>query len=119
MTDQAIPHRLVALVQRVREVRITDAAKSLNMDEKSVLDMAKILSEPKILEIFYAVSGDVIIRQGEEFRRAVSDKASFDGFSFGSRKVEAPKRQEQHNVSDFLDQVRRRIDEKKTGTGTQ
>jgi len=115
MIDQALPHRLVTLIQREREVRITDAARALKLDEKSVMDVAKILSEPKILEIFYAVSGDIILRQGKEFKRAVADKERFEGVSFNERKVDTTPTEGQHSVSDFLDLVRRRTDDKKRG----
>jgi len=63
---------LVNIVNKRGEIRLTDAAKMLDIDEESLENLVKILVDHKILEIHYSIVGDKILRKGEKIKSATS-----------------------------------------------
>jgi len=113
MTDKTVPHKLLTLIYRRREVNLTDAARILGLDEKYVMDIAKILREPNIIEVFYAISGDVILRPGKQFKKAFEERGAFEEQQFAVKKVDHKIIHKEHYVDNLLGAIRKRISEKK------
>ena len=57
---------LVSIVNKRGEIRLSDAAKMLDLDEESLENLVKILVDHKILEIHYSIVGDKILKKGEK-----------------------------------------------------
>lgn len=119
MTNETVPYKLLDLIHRTGGIELNKASKILKLDVKYVLEMAKILSEPQIIEIFYAVSGDTLLRPGKEFKRAFEEKETFDSFSLRVKKAERKIPEDRRYVEEFLGSIRKRIVEKKRGEEKQ
>ena len=115
MLEENISHKLLFLIKKNGEIRHDDAAKLLKLDEDSVMTIANILSQYKIVEIFYAVSGDTILKPGKEFKKAFDDILESKDSIFKFKKLENNMPNESHYVDNFLSNVRKEIANKKRG----
>lgn len=115
MDDQSVPHRIVELVKVNKEVSVDEAARTLDLDKKSVMQFARILNEAKIVDIFYAVAGGVILKPGLKFEMALEESTDVEKAVPPAGKVEENVSEENQLVDDFLATVRKKIMKKKQG----
>ncbi len=55
-------HALMDLVRKNREIKVSEAANKLGVDERSVLEFVRILESKKLVKFNYKIVGDSIIR---------------------------------------------------------
>ncbi|MDD5112051.1 MAG: hypothetical protein PHG85_05865 [Candidatus Altiarchaeota archaeon] len=121
MTERMLLHKLMTVIHRKGSVGIADAASLLKTDEKSIMGMAKILSEPKIVEIVYSMSGEVIVRQGQNFKKAMDDTLQYQDAPATVRKATFQEIEDgkpmmgSKDVADFLTAIRRGKMDKRHG----
>ncbi len=104
---------LVNLVNKFGKVKFQDAAKALDMDEASLEELVKILSENKIVEIHYSIVGDKIIKKGEKLEGAVSKEEISRHVEETLSEEELKKAKETEKVEQLLDVMKQRISERK------
>jgi len=114
MADVNLHHRLMFLIGKSRgEVKVSDAAKVLGLDENSLLDMVGVLCEHKIVDVVYTVSEGIVLKPGEKFKASLEEISKFGEFSYGVGKAEARVTSEKGFVDGFLSSVRKEIAVKK------
>lgn len=112
MAEETFPHQLLNLIQRKGEVGVDQAAEILRVDGKTLMDMSKMLIEARILELFYTVAGEVKLKPGREFKKALEEGTAIDVQT-------APPKQDmttptgRNPIDEFLDSVKKKISEKK------
>jgi hypothetical protein len=115
MVKEDIPNKIMVLVEKKKEIVLQEAVRILKIDERSIMDVARVLNESKILKLEYEINGYITIKQGKEFTQAFEDSRSSQLISL--KLAEAQSRTgSRSDVSDFIDEVRKRISEKKRVT---
>jgi len=98
--------RLIVLVNKKGEIKLTDAAKILDMDEEALNEFVKILVDHEIIEIKYSFVGDKILKRGPKIKGAISRKEI-------KEKVETITKKEPEKVDRLLGVIKKKIAEKK------
>ncbi|HDI72707.1 MAG TPA: hypothetical protein ENF58_01075, partial [Candidatus Altiarchaeales archaeon] len=104
---------LVNIVNRKGELKLSDAAKILDIDEDSLEGLVKILVNHGILEIHYSIVGDKILRKGEKIKGPISREQIKKKVEETLTKEKIEEREETKRVERLLGVMKRRIAEKK------
>jgi len=107
------------LINSKKEVKVSDASRVLGLDEKSLMDLAEILCNSRIIDVVYTISGDVLLKPGREFRRSIDDLSGVitEGLDYDIVKPEAKPAESNSYVDGFLSSVRKEIAVKKDKGG--
>jgi hypothetical protein len=112
MADESVPHRLLNLVQKKGDIGVEQAAETLKVDGKTIMEMSRMLIEARILEVFYSVSGEVKLKPGREFRKALEEGAAIN-VNPSTAIAETNTTANRNPVDEFLQSVKKKIVEKK------
>ena len=112
MAEEAIPHELLDLINRKGEVRVDQAAEILKVDVKTLMDMSKMLIEARILEVVYTVAGEVKLKPGREFKKALEDETTTNTPA-AVAKNETATPTGRNPLNEFLELVKKKISEKR------
>ena len=94
-------------VSEFKDIRVDQVVKSLGIEEKDVLELAKILQEHDIVKLHYTVVGDIVLKKGKKLEVSGGDvDEEIQKIERGSEDTEVDK---------LLDVIRDRIREKKHG----
>ncbi len=104
---------LVNIVNKRGEIKLSDAAKMLDLDEEALENLVKILVEHKILEIHYSIVGDKILKTGEKIKSTISREQIQEKLDETLTEEKIEEREETKEIERLLGVMKKKIQEKK------
>ncbi|MCK5422471.1 MAG: hypothetical protein KAJ08_09910, partial [Deltaproteobacteria bacterium] len=110
---------LVSLVNDKGALKISNAAKILDIEESTLDELVKVLVDRRIIEIHYSLTGSRVIKPGEMMEEVISKNEKSADDVVEPEPLETEWESEKADeVNDLIGAMKKKINEKKHGTVT-